>query len=63
MIPQLKCAWSPDGTYLAVSHPGSRPSVVIVRADIQEVRPYPRARDPAGLVAGREDVRLYPQRG
>jgi hypothetical protein len=35
-IPQFKCAWSPDGTYLAVSRPGSRPSVVIVRADTRK---------------------------
>jgi Tol biopolymer transport system component len=32
-IPRAGCAWSPDGAYLAISRPGRRPSVVIVRVD------------------------------
>jgi Tol biopolymer transport system component len=36
VFPQSTCAWSPDGTYLAVPCPGRPPSVVIVRLDTKK---------------------------
>lgn len=32
-LPELSCAWSPDGQFLAIPRPGTEPTVEVVRTD------------------------------